>query len=411
MHGGRSEMTSQLIIGNGHGLAIASDSAVTMGHSRTFETSEKIYPLPMPHRLAVLHAGSVMFHGLPFGTIINEWIRSLGDVRLRSVSLYVDNFNSWLLDNYRNWTNDSLLCSDILHAFYLDFERIWNRMKKLENPMDQNSIAEIWRSEIEAVEKFDDATPSTKRIAETEFQRLWPAGKINTNNVQKSFEYWFDDVAQSDEIIDLAQRYVRASIERRYPGSNRNYSHLTFVGYGSNELLPWTADLYTYGAITDLLYTWIGGYISANREGSGVYLIKPSGQYDAIDLFFRGYESGFIEATKSAVSRALENANVKGTDETDSNYENPMNSIESLIENSFFDYSESTKLSGLRRTVAGMPLASLVRTAKHLIGIQRLSLEIAGELQTVGGQIDVGTITLKDGFAWIRQKDYTDFVD
>ena len=382
-----------------------------MFQSRTFETSEKIYPLPMPHRLAVLHAGSVMFHGLPFGTIINEWIRSLGDVRLRSVQLYAENFNSWLLDNYKNWATDSLLCSDILHAFYLDFRRIWNRMKKLENQMEQEAIAEIWRTEINAVEEFDGATPVSKRIAESEFQRLWPSEKKDTNSIQESFEYWFDDVAQSDEILKLAQRYVQLSIERRYPGSVNNYSQLVFAGYGSNELLPSTADLLVYGAITDLLYTLTVEYRSAKREGYGVYLIKPSGQYNAIDLFFRGYEPGFIEATKTAVSRALENSTVKETEETDSNNENPMNSIESLIENSFFDYSESTKLSGLRRTIAGMPLASLVRTANHLIGIQRLSLEIAGELQTVGGQIDVGTISLKDGFAWIRQKDYADFVD
>ena len=39
-------MTSQVILGNGHGIAIASDSAVTVGNRRTYDTSEKIYPLP-----------------------------------------------------------------------------------------------------------------------------------------------------------------------------------------------------------------------------------------------------------------------------------------------------------------------------------------------------------------------------
>jgi len=124
-----------------------------------------------------------------------------------------------------------------------------------------------------------------------------------------------------------------------------------------------------------------------------------------------GYESGFVEATKTAVSRALESVDVKESEQSEDGAGSPINSIGSLIESSFQDYSESTKLIGLRQTVAGMPLASLVRTAKDLIGVQRLSLEIAGELQTVGGQIDVGTITLKDGFTWISQKDFSDFVN
>ena len=406
-------MTSQLILANGHGIALASDSAVTMGYRRTFETSEKIYPLPMPHRLAVLHSGNVMFHGLPFGTIINEWILSLGQVRLRSVHLYSDNFNSWLLDNYLTWTDDNDLCLDALQAFYYDFERIWNRMKRLENQMDEESIANIWRDEINSAEKFepDPASPNARKIAEAEFKRLWQSEHFESWSIQKSFEHWFDDVAHSEEILGLAQRYVRASIETRYPGSNRSFSQLIFVGFGINDLKPVCTSLVTYGAITGLMYTLDKGYSIAQREGAGVYLIKPSGQYDAIDLFFRGYESGFIEATKTAVSRALEKVEVKEVETDESVPDNPMNSISSLIENSFRDYSESTKLAGLRRTVAGMPLASLVRTAKHLIGIQRLSLEIAGELQTVGGQVDVGTITLKDGFVWISQKDYSDYID
>jgi hypothetical protein len=199
-------MTSQLVLANGHGIAMASDSAVTMGQSRTFETSEKIYPLPMPHRLAILHAGSVMFHGLPFGTIINEWILSLGDVRMRSVSLYLANFNSWLYDNYKNWSSDSSLCDDILDAFYFDFERIWHRMKKLENQMDHYSITEIWKTEIDAVEKFGGTDPSVQQIAESTFQRLWPLENADSNRIQGSFEYWFDDVAQSEEILELAQK-------------------------------------------------------------------------------------------------------------------------------------------------------------------------------------------------------------
>jgi hypothetical protein len=336
----------------------------------------------------------------------------LGDVRLRSVELYVDNFHSWLVDNYMQWNDENHLRSDILQAFYFDFQRIWNRMKRLENQTDHESIVRIWMDEIEQAEHFDVATASSRRVADLEFERLWSSEFFESNSIRSSFDFWFDDVAQSSEILELAQRYVKASIGHRYPGSNSDLAHLCFVGYGNNELLPTVASLFVYGAMKDHIYAFYDGKSSAQRQGSGVYLIRPLGQFDAIDLFFRGYESGFVEATKTAVSRALEDANVKEiSEEAELILESPMNQIGSLIENSFRDYSESTKLAGLRRTVAGMPLASLVRTTKHLIGIQRLSLEIAGELQTVGGQVDVGTITLKDGFTWIRQKDYSDFVD
>jgi hypothetical protein len=403
-------MTSQLILGNGHGIAIASDSAVTMGMRRTFETSEKIYPLPMPHRLAVTHAGNVMFHGLPYGTLINEWIRSLGEVQLRSVHLYRENFNSWLLDNYRRWTTDYNLTADILDCFYDDFNRIWNYLKTDEDRNDLEKVRALWQAEIRAAENFDPATPAARQVAAQQFSRLWPqSGQFGASSIEASFEYWFDDVASTDEIVDLAKRYVTVSLESRYPGSGRSRAFLNFVGFGSNEMLPTVCSFASFGAIWDLLYTLEAGDTYADREGSGVYLIRPSGQYDAIDLIFRGFDSGFIDATKTAVSKALAGGGQDSAQPGENSAD--VQNLGSLIEDSFNDYSEFKKLSGLRRAIAGMPLASLARTAKSLIDVQRLSLDIAGELGTVGGQVDVGTITLKDGFRWIRQKEYGDYID
>ena len=66
-------MTSQLILLNGFGVALASDSAMTLGNKRTYETAEKVIPLPAPHRIAVLHSGSVTIHGMPYSVLVNEW--------------------------------------------------------------------------------------------------------------------------------------------------------------------------------------------------------------------------------------------------------------------------------------------------------------------------------------------------
>jgi hypothetical protein len=58
-------------------------------------------------------------------------------------------------------------------------------------------------------------------------------------------------------------------------------------------------------------------------------------------------------------------------------------------------------------TVAAMPLGSLAEMVRALIAVQNLALDIRGELPTVGGNIDVGTITLSDGFTWVNHKGRT----
>lgn len=402
-------MTSQLILGNGHGIAIASDSAVTMGR-RTFETSEKIYPLPLPHRLAVMHSGAVMFHGLPYGTVINEWIKSLGDVQLRSVGLYQESFVSWLLDNYKHWTTATALDTDILWAFRQDMNRIWERLHQLEDPMDADSVTKVWQSELQAAEAFDRGNPQDRPIAERIFARLWPKDTHDGRNLEELYEQYFDDVARSDEIDSLARNYMITSIERRYPNSEQSYSQLVFVGYGSTEMTPNLYSCAFFGALPEWLYEQVLNRNEARRVGYGLYLINPFGQFDAIDLVFRGFDLRFIQATKSAVTKAFE-----GESEFEISDDDPrldyMNKLPGVIEDSFYDFSESTRLQGLRRSIAGMPLATLARTAKSLIEVQRLSLDIAGELQTVGGSVDVGVVTLKDGFQWIRQKEFGDYVE
>jgi hypothetical protein len=399
-------MTSQLILANGHGIALASDSAVTMGH-RTFETSEKIYPLGLPHRLAVLHSGNVMFHGLPHGTLVNEWIRSLGDVQLRSVSLYRENFLSWITDNLHHWTNESELTIDLVRAFRFDFERIWEILKTLDDPQNVDQVKSVWTSELKDINEDDASSTEGRKRAIRTFDRLW--NLETSKSLREVYSYWFDDVATSSDIDEIAKEYMIASIENRYPFSTESYSQLVFVGYGSTDMVARSSDLFLYGAIDGIIKYGDGFTSVAQREGAGVWLIKPSGQYDAIDLVFRGFDSRFIQATKSAAKKAVENTATSPSSEDP--LENYMNKIDVAIEDTFYNFSEETRLSGLRRAVMGMPLATLARISKSLIDVQRLSLEIAGKLQSVGGQVDVGVITLKDGFRWVRQKDFGDEVE
>jgi hypothetical protein len=56
------------------------------------------------------------------------------------------------------------------------------------------------------------------------------------------------------------------------------------------------------------------------------------------------------------------------------------------------------------RTIAVLEMASLADTARSLVAVEALSKDLRGELPTVGGHIDVATITLADGFTWVRHQ-------
>jgi len=92
-------MTTQILLGNGYGLALATDSAVTVGGRRTYETSEKMILLGEGHPVAVLVSGAVTQFSLPVQVLVSEWAKTLRGGQLRKVVDYRENFMSWLRDN------------------------------------------------------------------------------------------------------------------------------------------------------------------------------------------------------------------------------------------------------------------------------------------------------------------------
>lgn len=400
-------MTTQIILGNGHGIAVASDSAVTMGGRRTFDTSEKIYPLPLPHAVAVLHAGNVAFHGMPYSTIIGSWIQSIGGYQHRNLTEYVESFRKFLCEEIHEWCDDEQQRDDFIENLSGEFQRIWNLMFVERDVVSPDEALKIWQSEVESITQDDNYTRDAKWIEE-KFKLVWHKQGDGSRSVSESVEYWFDDVPRTPEIDDLIKQYVSKSLEGHYPLSDINSATLTFTGFGTRSMIPGSQSLEMHGALNGSIL-WDQKEVDyAVRKSHGFLLIKVIGQDQAIATFLRGYDPALRRVIHSASSGAFEkkieteSAEQEGSEQllsqTDLSIQNKMGE---LIEDAFADFGEKTRLISFRSTVSGMPLASLATTAKSLVQIQELFLDSRGQLPTVGGQVRVGTITKTNGFKWV----------
>lgn len=407
-------MTSQVILGNGHGIALASDSAVTMGHRRTYETSEKIYPLPRPHSVAVLHAGNVMFHGMPFSTIIDSWIENLGELQFRFLRDYVENFRKFLVEEVSGWCDLEQQSLDYVRNMDGEFQRIWNRLSENGVAVSAEDALLIWKSEVDTLGKLDrygqfSIGESHDFAEKTQFERVWSQQTGGVDGIGNRIEYWFDDVPRSTEIDDLIKKFVQLSISSRYPLSQENYALLTFAGFGARSMIPAAMRLEMHGALNDSIQWDQSEPNYAMRDGGGFLLIELMGQTDAIATFLRGYDVQLIETIKSVSSGAFDDPTQTnevddelGQDALSQTFMSARNKLGEIIEGAFDSFGERNNLRSFRSTVAGMPLASLAATVKSLIQIQELSLESRGYLPTVGGQVRVATITKSHGFKWVN---------
>lgn len=400
-------MTSQLILMNGFGVALASDSAVTVGGKRTYDTAEKIIPLPAPHRLAVLHSGSVNIHGMPYSVLINEWAASLGTTRLRSVALYRQNFLSWLNDN-RDWVSTKRSDEDFIDQLEDLYREIWDGITKVDDAQDVSSEAE--QACLDEFIKWTDIISGWSSLAPDEDDWASEAYARMRNRIDEVRGKWFDDIPMSAAIEQQIATVTRLYLAR---GHLHRRSELAFVGFGEKQLLPSYAAVEVNVFVHDyLLHRMTAEQISPDLESGSFFAICPIGQRDAIDRFLLGVDYGTVDvATRAALEVFLNKSNESGQvegasdDESKTDAETQLgNNVYREIKTAFQSWSYENFKQPLFGAIAALPLASLAAAAQSLIGIQSLSQTITGEMGTVGGPIDVAVISRENGFQWINHK-------
>ena len=401
-------MTSQLILLNGFGVALASDSAMTLGNKRTYETAEKVIPLPKPHRIAVLHSGSVTIHGMPYSVLVNEWANTLGSTPLRTVSLYRQNFISWLNDNH-DWVTPGRATEDFMYQLKDMYRIIWNKIKEDIDAEDdeatqQAKCLEIFTNYANMYGGFPSLSHSEGDWTNQAYSRI-------EKEVNESQTYWFDDIPMSQEINNEIHKFTRLYLER---GHFLNRAGLAFAGFGEKQLLPSYANVNIGGIMNESLLYEHDGELSAEPGESGYFGIYPIGQRDSIDLVLKGLDYRLVQIASDAVMQTMFPKTDEETDPTgdkkshqaaDKDIDPEFSSkIYTAIEESFEEWSENKYVKGLRGAIASLPVASLATVARSLIEVQSLSQTITGEMGTVGGPIDVATISREHGFQWIRHK-------
>ena len=432
-------MTSQLILGNGFGVAIASDSATTTANRvRTYEDAEKINPLADPHRLAVLQSGSVNLLGMPVGVLLDDWKNSLGG-KQRTVEGYRDNFLTWLQDNLNNWTTSTERDGKAWWCLDRELRDVWKEFEEtlgpgvreeilacresdMELPADRHEeVLRIIRKGIEEVSEFEIFDSGLNAIGDEIFDRLSQEGADGRPALSTLVNRWFGDFG-SDEITQELHRFLRLLVGRSITFPNGTRTFLAFTGYGANDLLPNMSGVQLYGAIGNHVCRYLWSNVTADPFGSSYVMVQPLAQRDMIDLVLRGWDEELAEDAAEATferitgqeTRPADPAGMTGDDDTRGGQGNaghqddtasPEEDWRAALMDETRDLAWKSRGERAYRTIASLPLSSLANAAGSLVSIQNLKQNIRGELPTVGGKINVATITRSEGFQWVSRQD------
>jgi hypothetical protein len=396
-------MTSQIILLNGFGVAIASDSAMTTGRgNRTYQTAEKIVPLPPPHRVAVTHSGSVRIGNLPYSVLVGEWARQLGDKPLRSIRAYQDHFLDWLESNDQ-WFAGETESNQILR--FVD-ERIRHTAKIFTDIKEDDP-------DFSLDEMIGDWTAEVAEYPRMEGTSINDALSL-LNRYREDVEKIINDRLGEILTPEADRANIYNYLATFYSSTVMPDATLVFTGYAERDILPAWSQVDIFGFVNRKI-TWIeNSSYSLTPDLEPLWSICLPAQRDAINQYLMGYDHKHVDGITENVLDFMDDMtnqlkekfgiSEEKAEEFEKSIHEKKEELAESIRGFTNHFSEESYLRPLRSAISILPSGSLVDVARSLIELQALRQTTTAQLDTVGGPIDVAMISPIDGFQWIRHK-------
>lgn len=401
-------MTAIVGVLNKHAVAIAADSAVTMGNThKVVNSANKIFTLSKYYPVAVMTYSSASFMGVPWDIIIKEYRKQLKDKYFPKLENYVNDFMEYLhnkqffcdvktQNNYLNWMLESffdICCEEICYKNHIADKATLSPAlieQKLKDCINLYKSAEKCPDFV--VYTLEDFRNYTDIIIQDFAKKN---GFANVDVLSESFFY-----------------YLSVKI-RTY-----SYTGLVFTGYGEEEIYPSLIPLNVSPLVVDghLKYYMDQFYAAKISEDGPIAVICPFAQVDVVQTIIRGIHPSFKDIIYNAIDKSIGAYTSSITDILDKDpaiskismavkgldKQSVIDGITSQITREMFNFYSKPLID----TVALLDKEDMANMAESFISLTSLVRRMQPGEETVGGPVDVAVISKGDGFVWINRKHY-----
>ncbi len=418
-------MTSQIIALNRLGVAVASDSIATIsdadGNYVATVSASKVFDIGAGHKIVLLNSDNTWLSGAPIDVLIAAWTRTLAEP-LPTVWDYLENFLDWLESQkddlfpdmeslFRGFIYEQLRPISERIAAACDGLRPFNSDTSLRAESDP-TFARVYKSrvgkEVNLYLKNLNALPDLKLVDDKfspEDQLARQKNACDAADVKSMIDLWFPDAVISTSTKAKLLREIHKSIGRHPLERHDSLCRLTFVGFGSDEVYP---SVYELGLETKFrnIVRWRGlgkSTVDTEERRSEIYLMA---QTSAISNFLDGVHPNFLQNLKAIVPTAVADASRLWDDSPDNQDDDSYeiwkgmgNDVFEKLQNYISDFRIKNK-SGLTDRLDFMGPGDLAKIAKALVELEVLATLNSRGPSTVGGEVILATVDLRDGVTW-----------
>jgi hypothetical protein len=430
-------MSSAVILINRLGVAVAADSASTIGNRKAiFISAQKIFPIGKEDSAQVLAItfDAAVFMNVPVELLLKKYSNHVNQHGFSKLTIqdYMQDFIRFVEEQkelFHFKESEEIYLFWLIRQIFNDFK---NEFKELSSDMMddknyQNTLESIYiklskknKEEIKDHNESDESNQIKNMIGKDFIKEKYP--KL----IEEAFRYELSEGSSKDEnkdvdpekiVLDKKEQqilkhftnYVYEKIGNR--NAYRKYSRcgIYFVGYGNSSLYPsyWGIDAY---AFLNGKFVYENDYRrSVTNQNRSYY--KPLAQDDSIEAFIVG--ANFItrfdiwHMTNTSIQDKFKELYDKNKDQKKLIEKIQEEISKTLLNLKYFDSIEDKANQTFLSALATMGISDMTEYAEKMISLQSLKrkYELDSEYNsTVGGPTDVAIITKFEGFKWIKFK-------
>ena len=397
-------MTSEVAILNRHGIAIAADSAVTVGEERVWKTTNKIFSLGPQNDIGVMVYGAGAFCGFPWEIVVKAF-KSQNTESFSLTSTCAERFQEFLNDE--RWKNP-------IHERLTAITIIVNEIVDLDDQSDKDNATAFRRSAKHLLETWIEVAQSKDILLDDiEYDAFIEEfgediEKTRTEHIPFHFPRYLDSLLKNYLFEYLRRSECKTDYE----------SGVVICGYGDEEYYPTLYELIVDGRYSGRARCWMGRIANLNEDPMQSAQIIPFAQRDMTNLFMEGISGAYRGYFQTMIRQILE----KKTKDIVDNYpgdedekaveralqERTDREIAQRVTKDVLDFRLNEFVQPLMSNVQGLPREEMAAMAESLVELTSLRRKVDSVIQTVAGPVDVAFISKPDGFIWMKRKHYFD---
>lgn len=413
-------MTAEVGVLNQNGVALAADSAVTVGSetSKIYTSADKLFQLSEVDPVGIMVYGSASLLNVPWETIIKTFRSQSKKESLPHLTDYVDKFKKFLKNERLMFSMDVQLdfvksTAESFMCFLRDkglkyIDTVLQKKGPLEEEEIPKILFEFFKKELTSTRKIPkfDNLPSTfrqklRKLYQTEFKKI----------KKRVFENLPLTAAASKYINEL----LFELFSRRRLEEGGFHSGVVIAGFGEEEHYPTLVEIAVDGVVGGCPLLAKVETVKIGRKA--IACVAPFAQKEMVLTFLNGIDPDIENVIKDSTGLlfgSVIDIIINKVKEKDKRFGNK---LEQKIRPTFVDLMKrfNANLNETRITRYSDPVLKMVASqtkeelgamAESLVNLTKFKRRASEEKETVGGPIDVAVITKGDGFVWVKRKHY-----